>query len=78
MEHYNGTFSLIQPRRGNKRGNPALIHQKFIAEIEAEPDFDQGARYLFERHPKETYFWETTNQNYFRDLDTPSDWKNYA
>lgn len=64
---------LLQPVQGERKGNPVVLHRNFFPEIEAEPDSDHGARYLFERHPDRALLWETANPNYFVDLDTPLD-----
>jgi molybdenum cofactor cytidylyltransferase len=66
---------LLYPTRAGQRGNPALLHRRYFQEIYAEPDSDRGCRYLFERHPSRTRAWETSVASFFRDLDTPEDYR---
>ncbi len=66
---------LLYPTRAGNRGNPALIHRRYFQEVFAEPDSDRGCRYLFERHPGRARAWETDIGAFFRDLDTPEDYR---
>jgi molybdenum cofactor cytidylyltransferase len=68
-------FDLLYPTRSGQRGNPAILHRRYFAEIYAEPDTDRGCRYLFERYPDHTRAWETNVESFFRDLDTLEDYQ---
>lgn len=68
-------LNLLFPASNSQRGNPALIHREYFAEILAEPDSDRGCRYLFERHPQKVYAWQASSPAFFRDLDTPEDYR---
>jgi molybdenum cofactor cytidylyltransferase len=66
---------LLYPSRAGQRGNPAVIHRRYFEEIFNEPDGDRGCRYLFERHPENVRAWEAPVGSFFRDLDTPEDYR---
>jgi molybdenum cofactor cytidylyltransferase len=68
-------LDLLSPIRGARRGNPAVIHRRYFAEVMNEPDRDQGCRYLFERYPSRVNAWEATIPAFFQDLDTPEEYK---
>ncbi len=69
-----GGRDLLYPTHAGNRGNPAVLHRRYFAEIQAEPDSDRGCRYLFERYPDRTRAWETAEPAFFRDLDTPEEY----
>ena len=66
---------LLSPVRNGRRGNPAVIHRRYFAEILQEPDRDQGCRYLFDRYPGRVNAWEAASPAFFQDLDTPEEYR---
>lgn len=68
-------LDLFYPTRRGHRGNPAVVHRQYFAEISAEPDADRGCRYLFERYPARVRAWEAPSDAFVRDLDTPEDYR---
>jgi len=68
-------LDLLQPVRDGKRGNPAVIHRRYFAEIMNESDRDQGCKYLFERYPGKVNRWITSVPGFFQDLDTPEEYR---
>lgn len=68
-------LDLLSPVRAGRRGNPAVIHRRYFAEILGEPDRDQGCRYLFERYPSRVHAWEAPSPAFFQDLDTPEEYR---
>ena len=45
--------SLFVPVHAGQRGNPCLLHRRYIPEILNEPANDRGCHYLFARHEEE-------------------------
>lgn len=68
-------LDLLYPIRNGHRGNPAILHSRYFPEILAQPDKDQGCRYLFERHAASVNAWQTNIAGFFQDLDTPEDYR---
>lgn len=67
---------LVAPVNGKgERGNPCLIHRRYIPEILARADDDRGAHYLFQSHKDNVRLWTTEESAYFFDIDTKEDYQ---
>ncbi|MEA9357656.1 nucleotidyltransferase family protein [Bacteriovorax sp. PP10] len=67
----NPDFTLFRPVFNGRPGNPVVISKKYIPEILAHEDVDQGCFYLFEKYPEATIEVPMKNHSTLIDIDTP-------
>jgi molybdenum cofactor cytidylyltransferase len=66
------TGMAVVPRVKGRRGNPIILDWNARDEILAG-EADLGCRQLLERHPEQVSSFDTDNDHYIVDLDTPED-----
>jgi molybdenum cofactor cytidylyltransferase len=62
--------SLVRPTYTGQSGNPVLIGQKFLSQIEVQEESDSGCSYLFQQNPDEVALVEMPNSKCLIDFDS--------
>ena len=67
---------VVMPLVGSQRGNPVIISRKILQEILDSPDLT--VRAWMDLHPGEVVRWQTENQHFIFDFDTPENIKSFT
>lgn len=67
---------VVMPLVGSQRGNPVIISRKILHEILDSPDLT--VRAWMDLHPEEVVRWQTENQHFIFDFDTPENIKSFT
>ena len=65
---------IVRPRRGNRRGHPAIFGRCLFAELRGA-DPSTGAKPVVRAHAAEEVGVEVTDDGAFTDIDTPEDYE---
>jgi molybdenum cofactor cytidylyltransferase len=67
---------VVRPRRGNRRGHPAIFHRRLFAELRnANPS--AGAKPVVHAHAAQEVSVDVTDDGSFTDIDTPEEYERF-
>lgn len=67
---YEGRYSIVVPRHGDKRGHPVMFSRRLFGELLDAP-MDQGAKAVVNAHRDATLEIDTEDEGITVDIDTP-------
>ena len=71
----NAGTEIVLPMVQGQRGNPVLFSKKALQNTVAVPDL--SCRAYMDAHPEQVQIWQTDNDAFVCDVDTPQDMKKY-
>ena len=72
-----GAADFLVPIYQGRRGHPVFFHEKYVPEILALEEADQGLRTLLRRYESEITYYPVDSPAIFIDLDNPEDYQKY-